>query len=171
MRSNFKCLIYNVLSYLHFGWRRVTVCIRLNTLLYIIEGKLFFFALFIGRKATPKATHAWFILNLLGALIRLRKQQRLVNSRDNEPCITDKKMAGQACLIPVIFLFVYIGRMPETGCMRSMRRFTAHCWVGAKRKRSRIASEVYLVRMPETDSKRSAEEVARRKNPYLFYYF
>ena len=28
----------------------------------------------------------------------------------------------------------YIGRMPETGCMRSMRRFTAHCWSEAETK-------------------------------------
>nr|DAE02528.1 MAG TPA: hypothetical protein [Siphoviridae sp. ctmYS12] len=63
----------------------------------------------------------------------MRKLQRLESSRDNEPCITDKKMAGQACLKPVIFLSVYIGRMPET------------------------------------DSKRSAEEVARRMISCLFF--
>ena len=55
---------------------------------------------------------------LLQLQFPLRKQQRLVSSRDNEPCITDKKMAGQACLIPVIFLFVYIGRMLKTDSKR-----------------------------------------------------
>lgn len=48
-------------------------------------------------------------------------------------------MAGQACLKPVIFLSVYIGRMPETGCMRSMRRFTAHCWSEAEVARRMIS--------------------------------
>lgn len=87
-----------------------------------------------GKSENIAGYYAWFKL-LTGFRKELfRKQQRLESSRDNEPCITDKKMAGQACLKPVIFLSVYIGRMPETGCMRSMRRFTAHCWSEAETK-------------------------------------